>query len=80
MCHSVNMDIQNHILPNFSDELLTVALRPTMMYGEQDHLFMPTIMKVAHNFNQQIPKFFGPGGKHQITYVGKCCYVSTIFR
>lgn len=56
---------------NFSDELLTVALRPTMMYGEEDYKFMPTIIKVAHNFNQQIPKLFGQGGKHQITYVGE---------
>lgn len=42
-----------------------------MMYGEEDQKFMPPIMKVAHNFNQQIPKLFGQGGKHQITYVGK---------
>ncbi|KAG4073766.1 hypothetical protein HA402_000990 [Bradysia odoriphaga] len=61
-------------LGNHVDEMLTVALRPTMMYGEEDYKFMPTIMKVAHNFNQQIPKLFGQGGKHQITYVGNVAW------
>lgn len=50
--------------------LVTVALRPTVMYGEQDHRFVPGIMKLAHRFDQRIPKLAGAGGKQQLTYVG----------
>lgn len=54
----------------YAGELLTVALRPSIMYGEADYKFIPTLMKIAHWNNQQIPKIAGQGGKHQPTYAG----------
>lgn len=51
-------------------ELITVALRPSIMYGEEDHLFFPTMAKVARKFGGVIPKVLGAGGKHQQAYVG----------
>lgn len=55
----------------FADELLTVALRPTFLYGEEDPLFLTSIIKVAHQHKNQVPKIAGQGGKQQLTYVGK---------
>lgn len=52
--------------------LATVALRPTVMYGEGDQRFVPSIMRLAHRFDQRIPKLAGAGGKQQLTYVGMC--------
>lgn len=40
------------------------------MYGEEDHLFFPTLAKVTKRFGGVIPKILGAGGKHQQTYVG----------
>lgn len=51
--------------------LATVALRPTVMYGEEDQRFVPGVMRLAHCFDQRIPMVAGAGGKQQLTYAGK---------
>lgn len=57
-----------------SGELVTTAIRPTVMYGEEDHLFFPTMAKWANKFGGVIPRFLGAGGKHQMTYVGNVAH------
>lgn len=42
------------------------------MYGEEDRLFVPSVMRVAHRFDQCIPMVAGAGGKQQLTYAGMC--------
>lgn len=54
----------------FSDHLNTVALRPTLMYGEADERFFPTIMRLADRWNGKIPRI-AEGGKKQLSYVGE---------
>lgn len=54
----------------FTDHLNTVSLRPTLMYGESDERFLPTIMKLADRWNGTIPRIC-EGGKKQTTYVGR---------
>lgn len=54
-----------------SGELLTCAIRPTVIYGEEDPYFFPTIAKATKKTGGLIPKLLGAGGKHQITYAGK---------
>lgn len=41
-----------------------------MMYGEADERFVPSLIQLAHRFDQRIPKVAGAGGKQQLTYVG----------
>lgn len=53
-----------------SDHLHTVGLRPTLMYGESDERFFPTIMRLADRWNGKIPRI-AEGGKKQLTYVGE---------
>lgn len=53
-----------------SDHLNTVALRPTLMYGECDERFFPTIMRLAERWNGKIPRI-AEGGKKQMSYVGE---------
>lgn len=60
-------------------ELVTASIRPTIMYGEEDHLFFPTLAKVTKKFGGLIPKVLGAGGKHQQTYVGMCARNSSNF-
>ncbi|XP_075217878.1 3 beta-hydroxysteroid dehydrogenase/Delta 5--_4-isomerase type 1 [Lycorma delicatula] len=55
-------------------KLRTVALRPTLMYGEEDFRMMPFIMKVANNFEGSIFRLAGLGGKHQLTYAGNVAW------
>lgn len=50
--------------------LKTVVLRPTVMYGEEDHRYFPTLIKIGERFNGDIPKIAGVGGKPQISYAG----------
>lgn len=52
------------------DLLNTVALRPTLMYGECDERYFPTIMRLADRLNGTIPRI-AEGGKKQLTYVGE---------
>lgn len=40
------------------------------MYGEEDPRFVPTLMRVAHRFDQRIPMIASTGGKQQLTYAG----------
>lgn len=51
-------------------ELMTTSIRPTVMYGEEDHLFFPILATWANRFGGVMPRIFGAGGKTQITYVG----------
>lgn len=54
----------------FTDHLKTVSLRPTCMYGEEDELYFPTIMRFADKWNGVIPRM-AEGGKKQLSYVGE---------
>ena len=54
----------------FSDHLNAVALRPTLLYGEADERFFPTIMRLADRWNGKIPRI-AEGGKKQLSYVGE---------
>ena len=53
------------------ETLKTVALRPTLLYGEGDTHLIPLILKIAKNRNNCLPRISGAGGKQQITYVGE---------
>lgn len=53
-----------------SDHLKTVALRPTLLYGECDERFFPAIMRLSIRFKGKIPRI-AEGGKKQLTYVGE---------
>lgn len=48
----------------------TVALRPTLMYGEEDLGFFPTVMKLADRWDGKLVRI-AEGGKKQLTYVGE---------
>lgn len=58
----------------FAGSLRTLSLRPTVLYGEGDERFVPTLLKVGHKFNGIIPKLCGVGGKQQISYVGNAAW------
>lgn len=61
-------------LSNGKDHLNTVALRPTLMYGENDERgFFPAIMRLAHRLDGKIPRI-AEGGKKQTTYVGNVAW------
>lgn len=51
-------------------ELITTSIRPTVLYGEEDPYFFPTLAKCTKKLGGIIPKVLGAGGKHQMTYVG----------
>lgn len=53
-----------------SGHLNTVALRPTLFYGECDERFFPAIMRLADRWKGKIPRI-AEGGKKQVTYVGE---------
>lgn len=52
-------------------KLRTVSLRPTLLYGEEDYRFIPSIMKLADQYEGYIIQLAGLGGKQQLTYAGK---------
>ncbi|KAG5677099.1 hypothetical protein PVAND_006882 [Polypedilum vanderplanki] len=60
-------------LSNGKGHLKTVSLRPTLMYGEEDQRFFPTIMRFADRWNGRIPRI-AETGKKQITYVGNVAW------
>lgn len=51
--------------------LKTVALRPPLMYGEQDPRFLTNLINAAHKLGGKVPKIGGAGGKQQVVYVGQ---------
>jgi hypothetical protein len=51
--------------------LHTVALRPTLLYGEQDPRLVPSLVHLAEKMDGSLVRFAGSGGRQQITYVGK---------
>jgi hypothetical protein len=54
---------------NNKDHLKTVALRPTLVYGEQDLRFFPALMKLGDKL-RFIPRIADYGLK-QTSYVGE---------
>ncbi|XP_050092921.1 3 beta-hydroxysteroid dehydrogenase type 7 [Anopheles aquasalis] len=56
------------------EKLKTIAIRPTVMFGECDERFVPNIIKVALRYNGAIPKVAGPGGKQQLVYAGNAAW------
>ena len=51
--------------------LRTVALRPTLLYGEGDSHLIPKILQLAKSRGNCLPRLSSTGGKQQITYVGE---------
>jgi hypothetical protein len=51
--------------------LHTVALRPTLLYGEQDPRLLPSLIHLSEKMDGHLLRFAGSGGRQQITYVGK---------
>jgi 3beta-hydroxy-delta5-steroid dehydrogenase / steroid delta-isomerase len=60
------------ILSNGTDRLKTVALRPTLMYGEEDVRFFPALMKLGDKLGC-IPRI-ADDGMRQTVYVGNAAY------
>ncbi|XP_008216462.1 3 beta-hydroxysteroid dehydrogenase/Delta 5--_4-isomerase type 4 [Nasonia vitripennis] len=61
-------------LQNGKDALLTVALRPTLLYGEGDSHILPEMLKIAKSRGDYLLRVTGPGGKQQMTYVGNAAW------
>ena len=56
--------------------LQTLVLRPTVTYGEGDHLFIPHVLKLAKESKGVLPKIDNVFIRSQLTYVGNvawCC-------
>jgi hypothetical protein len=51
--------------------LHTVALRPTLLYGEQDPRLVTSLIRLSEKMDGSLVRFAGPGGVQQFTYVGK---------
>lgn len=51
--------------------LNTVALRPTLLYGEEDPRLVPSLIQLSEKMDGALVRFSGPGGLQQFTYVGK---------
>ncbi|ETN66772.1 hydroxysteroid dehydrogenase [Anopheles darlingi] len=68
------IDANDTDLANGSEKLKTIAIRPTVMFGECDERFVPNIIKVALKYNGAIPKIAGPGGKQQLVYAGNAAW------
>ncbi|XP_011503426.1 PREDICTED: 3 beta-hydroxysteroid dehydrogenase/Delta 5--_4-isomerase type 1 [Ceratosolen solmsi marchali] len=62
------------LLKNGKGQLRTVALRPTLLYGEGDPHLLSIILHVAKNRGNCLPRLSGTGGKQQITYVGNAAW------
>ncbi|XP_023718357.1 3 beta-hydroxysteroid dehydrogenase/Delta 5--_4-isomerase type 2 isoform X2 [Cryptotermes secundus] len=54
--------------------LHTVALRPTLLYGEQDPRLLPSLIQLSEKMEGTLMRFAGPGGRQQITYVGNAAW------
>lgn len=57
-------------LENGEGVLLTTAIRPPIIYGEEDSWYFPSLIKISEKFNGKIPRIAGAGGKHQTVYAG----------
>jgi len=53
--------------------LQTVALRPTLLYGEQDPRLVTSLIRLSEKMDGSLLRFAGRGGVQQFTYVGKTC-------
>jgi len=51
--------------------LHTVALRPTLLYGEQDPRLVTSLNCLSEKMDGFLVRFAGPRGVQQFTYVGK---------
>ncbi|XP_055607558.1 NADPH-dependent 3-keto-steroid reductase Hsd3b4 [Uranotaenia lowii] len=67
------LDANDTLLAN-GEKLKTIAIRPPVMFGEGDQLFVPTLIKVALRFGGELPKIAGPGGKQQVLYAGNAAW------
>ncbi|XP_066995623.2 3 beta-hydroxysteroid dehydrogenase/Delta 5--_4-isomerase type 1 isoform X2 [Anabrus simplex] len=65
-------DGRRHV--NGTGHLRTVALRPTLLYGEQDPRLIPALIRFAEANAGRLIKFAGAGGKQQVTYVGNAAW------
>ncbi|KAJ9583899.1 hypothetical protein L9F63_021756, partial [Diploptera punctata] len=54
--------------------LYTVALRPTLLYGELDRHLIPSLIRLSEKFDGTLPRFAGAGGRQQLTYVGNAAW------
>lgn len=54
--------------------LHTVALRPTLLYGEQDPRLLPSLIQLSEKMDGSLLRFAGSGGRQQITYVGNAAW------
>ncbi|XP_046401480.1 3 beta-hydroxysteroid dehydrogenase/Delta 5--_4-isomerase type 1 [Ischnura elegans] len=61
-------------LRNGNGVLKTVALRPTLLYGEEDYKFVPEICKLADACDGRLIQISGIGGKQQVTYAGNAAW------
>jgi hypothetical protein len=51
--------------------LHTVALRPTLLYGEQDPRLVTSVIRLSEKMDGSLVRFAGRGCLQQFTYVGK---------
>ncbi|XP_047109621.1 3 beta-hydroxysteroid dehydrogenase/Delta 5--_4-isomerase type 1 [Schistocerca piceifrons] len=54
--------------------LRTVAVRPTLLYGELDPHLLPPLLRVARACDGRLPLLAGAGGRQQVTYVGNAAW------
>ncbi|XP_069703833.1 3 beta-hydroxysteroid dehydrogenase/Delta 5--_4-isomerase type 1 isoform X2 [Periplaneta americana] len=54
--------------------LYTAALRPTLLYGEQDPRVVTGIVRLSDKLDGLLPRFAGSGGRQQLTYVGNAAW------
>jgi 3beta-hydroxy-delta5-steroid dehydrogenase / steroid delta-isomerase len=51
--------------------LLTICLRPTVLYGELDPYYVTTALKFGKENGNSLQKFGWGGERNQTTYAGK---------
>ncbi|PSN41461.1 3 beta-hydroxysteroid dehydrogenase/Delta 5--_4-isomerase type 3 [Blattella germanica] len=68
------LDANGTPFPQGNGFLMTVALRPTLLYGELDTHIIPDLIRLSKMFNGVLPRFAGSGGRQQITYVGNAAW------
>ncbi|GFG32093.1 hypothetical protein Cfor_06863 [Coptotermes formosanus] len=64
----------NTLLANGRGRLHTVALRPTLLYGEQDPRLVTSLIHLSEKMDGSLVRFAGTGGLQQFTYVGNAAW------
>ena len=63
-------------LHHIGEDLRTVAIRPSAMYGENDELFISTILDIAQKSGTGKWRLYScRGAKHQMAYVGNVAWM-----